>query len=54
MLDDVDAVLQEAKAEITHNLELAICVREEEGEEAWLKECLTMFNKWYEKWFGKP
>ena len=54
MLDDVDALLQEAKAELTHNLELASCVREEEGEEAYRKECLTMFNAWYEKWFGKP
>ena len=52
MLDDVDTLLQEAKAEITHNLELASCVHEE-GEEAWRKECLTMFNGWYEKWFGK-
>jgi hypothetical protein len=54
MLDDVDALLKEAKAEITHNLELASCVCEEEGEQAWQKECLMMFNAWYEKWFGKP
>ncbi len=54
MLDDVDTILQEAKAEITRNLELASCVREEEGEEAWRKECFTMFNSWYEKWFGTP
>jgi len=54
MLDDVDALLQEAKAELTHNLELVSCLREEEGDEAWRKECLTMFNAWYEKWFGKP
>jgi hypothetical protein len=53
MLDDVEAMLQEAKAEITHNLELANCLIEEEGEEAWQKECLSMFNAWYEKWFGK-
>jgi len=53
MLDDVEIVLQEAKAEIAHNLELASCLREEEGEEAWQKECLSMFNAWYEKWFGK-
>ncbi len=53
MLDDVEAMLQEAKAEITHNLELASCLREE-GEEAYRKECLSMFNAWYEKWFGKP
>jgi hypothetical protein len=54
MLDDVEASLAEAKAEITHNLELASCLREEEGEAAWRKECLSMFNAWYEKWFGKP
>ena len=54
MLDDVEALLQEAKAEINHNLELASCVREEEGEQAWQKECLTMFNAWYQKWFGQP
>ena len=54
MLDDVDALLQEAKAEITHNLELASCLKDEEGEEAWQKECFSMFNAWYEKWFGTP
>ncbi len=54
MLDDVEALLEEAKAEITHNLELASCLREEEGEEAWRKECHSMFNAWFEKWFGKP
>ena len=53
MLDDVDAVLKEAKAEITHNFELASCLREE-SEEAWRKECLAMFNEWYQKWFGQP
>ncbi len=52
MLDDVESLLNEAKAEITHNLELARCLKEE-GEEAWQKECLSMFNVWYEKWFGK-
>jgi len=54
MLDDVEATLQEAKAEITHNLELASCLRKEEGEKAWQKECLSMYSAWYEKWFGKP
>ena len=54
MLDDIEGLLNEAKAEITHNLELASCLREEEGEEPWQKECLSMFNAWYEKWFGKP
>jgi hypothetical protein len=52
MLDDVESLLNEAKAEITHNLELARCLKEE-GEETWQKECLSMFNVWYEKWFGK-
>jgi hypothetical protein len=54
MLDDLDAVLQEAKAELAHNLELAGCLREEEGEAAYQHECSSMFNAWYEKWFGKP
>ena len=54
MLDDIEGILQEAKSEITHNLELASCLREEEGEEAWQKECLSMFNTWYQKWFGQP
>jgi bacterioferritin (cytochrome b1) len=53
MLDDVEGLLNEARAEITHNLQLASCLKEEEGEAAWLKECLSMFNSWYEKWFGK-
>jgi hypothetical protein len=53
MLDDVETLLIEAKAEITHNLELAGYLREEEGEIAWRKECLSMLNVWYEKWFGK-
>ena len=34
MLDDVDAALKEAKAEIAHNLELANCLRKDEGEQA--------------------
>ncbi len=54
MLDDIDALLQEAKTELSHNLELASCLREEEGEESWRRECFSMFNSWYEKWFGKP
>ena len=54
MLDDVDAALKEAKAEIAHNLELVNCLRKDEGEQAWQKDCLSMFNAWYEKWFGMP
>ena len=53
MLDDIDALIQEAKAELAHNLELASCLREE-SEVAYHKECLSMYNTWYEKWFGKP
>jgi len=34
-------------------LELASCLREE-AEEAYQKECLSMYSAWYEKWFGKP
>lgn len=52
MLDDLEAILIEAKAEITHNLELASCLKEE-NEESYQKECLSMFKNWYEKWFGK-
>ena len=51
MLDDVAAALSEAKAELAHNLELASCLREEDMA-AYEKECLQMFNAWYEKWFG--
>ncbi len=55
MLDDIDQALDEAKAELAHNLELASVLRESEGEgeEAYQKECATMFATWYEKWFGK-
>ena len=53
MLDDVGKLIEEAKVEINHNLGLASCLMEEEGEEAWRKECLSMFNAWFEKWFGK-
>jgi hypothetical protein len=53
MLDDIEALLKEAKAELEHNLELASCLREE-SEEAYQKECLSMYSAWYEKWFGKP
>ncbi len=52
MLDDLEAILVEAKAEITHNLELASCLKEE-NDESYQKECLSMFKNWYEKWFGK-
>ena len=53
MLDDFEALLEEAKAEITHHLEVAGCLKEDEGEEAWSKECLSLFTDWLEKWFGK-
>ena len=51
MLDDLGAVLSEAKAELVHNLELASCLREE-SEAAYQKERLSMFEAWYAKWFG--
>lgn len=54
MLDDVDAALKEARSEIIHNLELVNCLRKDEGEQAWQKDYLSMFNAWYEKWFGAP
>jgi uncharacterized protein YaaN involved in tellurite resistance len=52
MLDDIETMLVEAKTEISHNLELASCLKEE-NEESYQKECLSMFGTWYEKWFGK-
>ncbi|MGE5555412.1 MAG: hypothetical protein ACM3UY_03995 [Methanocella sp.] len=53
MLDDIEGVLKEAKAELFHNLELASCLREE-SEEAYQKECLSMYAAWVAKWFGTP
>jgi hypothetical protein len=52
MLDDVEGLLNEAKAEITNRLELASCLKEE-SEGAWRKECLSAFEEWFEKWFGE-
>lgn len=52
MLDDVNAVMQEAKEELLHNLELASCLKEE-SEESYQKECMGMYSAWFEKWFGK-
>ncbi len=52
MLDDVEALFLEAKAEIKNSLELASCLKEE-SETAWRKECLSSFEQWLEKWFGK-
>ncbi len=54
MLDDVEALLEEAKEEIAHHLEVASCLKEDEGENAWNKECLSLYANWFEKWFGKP
>ncbi len=52
MLDDVEALLQEAKADITNRLELSSCLKEE-SEGVWRKECISAFEEWLEKWFGK-
>jgi len=52
MLDDIENNLQEAKAEIARNLDLASCLKEEDAN-SYQKECLLMFTAWYEKWFGK-
>ena len=52
MLDDVEAVFQEAKAEIANRLELASFLKEE-SEVAWRKECISAYEEWLEKWFGK-
>jgi hypothetical protein len=53
MLDDFETAIREAKAEVAHNLELASILREE-NEVEWQRECLSMYNAWCEKWFGKP
>jgi hypothetical protein len=53
MLDDVEAAVKEAKAELTHNLELA-SVLKEESEAAYQKEALSMYAAWVAKWFGEP
>ncbi len=52
MLDDVEALIEEAKAEITNRLELASCLKEE-SDGAWRRECVLAFEEWLEKWFGK-
>lgn len=52
MLDDLEAMLMDAKNELLHNLELASCLKEE-NEEAYQKECSSMYSVWFEKWFGK-
>jgi hypothetical protein len=53
MLDDVDSALAEAKDELTHRLQVANCVREDEGEVDWRNECNAIFSQWFEKWFGE-
>jgi hypothetical protein len=53
MLDDIERYLEEAKAEINHRLEVASCLREDEGDDAWRKECVILYAQWFEKWFGK-
>ena len=53
MFDDVSALVEEAKTEIIHNLGLASCVRESDGETVWRKECVSLFMAWFEKWFGE-
>jgi hypothetical protein len=52
MLDDVQAMLEEAKTEITKYLEHACCLKEV-SEASWRKESLSLFTEWFEKWFGK-
>jgi len=43
---------EEAKADIAHRLELASCLKED-SEAVWRKECLSTFEDWLEKWYGK-
>ena len=54
MIDDIERELEDAKTEILQRLEAASCLREVDGEDAYRKECLAMFNQWLEKWFGIP
>lgn len=53
MLDDVETALREAKEELAHRLQVASCIRDDEGEKAWQKECLEIYSQWSEKWLGK-
>jgi hypothetical protein len=53
MLDDVETALAEARAELSHQLEVASCLRDE-GEKAWQQECNIILTNWFAKWFGKP
>ena len=52
MLDDVEGLVEEARAELIHQLEVAACIREEEGDATWHKECHSIYTHWFEKWFG--
>ena len=52
MLDDVETALAEAKAELSHQLEVASYLRDE-GEETWQRECNIILTNWFAKWFGK-
>ena len=54
MLDDVESTFKEAKEELGHRLEVVGCLVEDEGKAAWLEESKTVFDEWFEKWFGKP
>ncbi len=54
MLDDVEALLEEAKAEITHRLELTSCLKEDSGEPAWRKECLSSLKNGSRSGLAKP
>ncbi len=52
MLDDLETTLRDAKEELTRNLELASCLKEE-SEATYQKECAGMYAAWFEKWFGR-
>lgn len=53
MLDDIESAFAEAKTELTHQLEVASCLKDE-SEEGWQRECNTIWTAWFDKWFGKP
>jgi hypothetical protein len=52
MLDDVESTLKEAKEELSHRLDVASCLLQDEGKTAWLEERTSIFNAWFEKWLG--
>jgi hypothetical protein len=53
MLDDIESALKEAKEELAQRLNVASCLLEDEGKEAYRRETLQIYADWLEKWLGK-